>query len=64
MTTRTSVRVPSGDAEDDPALRERLLRAVEPELADAGVDPEQVVLESIELDDGNFAALSVEVSPR
>jgi len=43
---------------------ERLLQAVAPELAEAGVDPEQVKLHSLEVEQVGYGEKEIKVKPR
>lgn len=45
-------------------VMERVQRAIEPELAEAGVDPNQVELESLKLEDSTLSRVEIEVEPR
>lgn len=63
MTETVTVSIGKSD-ETCEDFDERLLRALEPELAQAGIDPEQVRLHSLDVEQVGYGKKEIKVKPR
>lgn len=60
----TTIEMNGKDCVDEPPIEERLLRALEPELVESGVDPETVELREVSWGHYSYSDVEITMMPR